>query len=119
MEYSDPHHKRTHFTAEAFSTTNDVEARRLSFEGHGLHKSVHLAERGASVVVTVPELEAELVLWKIQILERQKWLTLDFEANPLLSRILVHIDRVEPRALESAIREVVGSRKLLFHYFEF
>jgi hypothetical protein len=118
MEYSDPHHKRTHFTADSFSSEVDGVERCVVFTGHGLHGSVLLAERGPSVAAIVPELKSELVLWKIQVLERQKWLTLDFEANPLLSRILIHIDQLDPKALASALREVIGPRKLLFHYFE-
>ena len=118
MEYSDPHHKRTHFTADSFSSEVDGVTRRVVFAGRGLHSSALLAQRGSSVVAIVPEMKVELVLWKAQVLERQKWLTLDFEANPMLSRILIHIDQLDPKTLACALREMIGPRKLLFHYFD-
>jgi len=115
MEYIDPHHKRTDFNAESFSAGSDSASRRILFRGHGQHRSVVLLERGASIVATVPEAEGEFVLWKVQILEKPKWLTLDFEENPELRRILIHIDRLEINALDVALKALIGTHSLLYH----
>jgi hypothetical protein len=115
MEYVDPHHKRTDFEAESFASDVDGPNRRIAFVGRGQHESVALVERGSTIVAIVPEAECEFVLWKAQILEKQKWLTLDFEDNPLLRRILVHIDRLDAESVDAALRSLIGSRSLLYY----
>src|SRR5262245_32464837 len=115
MEYVDPHHKRTDFVADAFSSSGDVAGRCIAFVGHGQHKSVVLRERASTVVAAVPEAACDFVLSKAQILERSNWLTLDFEENPLLRRILIHIDRLSADELDSAMRSLIGTRSLLYY----
>ena len=115
MEYTDPHHKRTEFTAESFSSDVDGASRRIAFVGSGQHDSVVLLERGSTVVAIVPEEKGDFVLWKAQILEKSKWLALDFEDNPLLRRILVHIDRLDANRLDDALKSLIGSRSLLYY----
>ena len=115
MKYVDPHHKRTDFEAESFASDSEGTNRRIAFVGRGQHKSVALVERGETIVAIVPEAECEFVLWKAQILEKQKWLTLDFENNPLLSRILVHIDLIDSDSVDAALRSLIGSRSLLYY----
>jgi hypothetical protein len=115
MEYVDSYHKRTDFVAESFSSDADGSDRRIAFVGHGQHKSVVLLERGSSIVAIVPEAECDFLLWKAQILEKQRWLTLDFEDNPLLRRILVHIDRIDADALDAALKSLIGKRSLLYY----
>jgi hypothetical protein len=117
MEYGDPHHKRTSFTATSYVLEAGAGGQRIVFTGHGLHASVVVRESGESIVAVVPEFKEEFALWKIQIMERQKWLTLDFRAYPTLTRILIHIDELDPTRLGEALREIVGNRKLLFHYY--
>jgi hypothetical protein len=117
MEYVDPHHKRTDFTATSYRKEDGAGGKRIVLSGHGLHASVVLRESGESIATIVPEFKEEFVLWKIQILERQKWLTLDFRAYPTLTRILVHIDELNRSSLEEDIRDLVGGRNLLFHCY--
>jgi hypothetical protein len=118
MEYVDSHHKRTDFEAEFFASEVDGTNRRIAFVGRGRHVSVTLVERGATVVAIVPEAECEFVLRKAQILEKQSWLTLDFEDNPLLRRILVHIDRLDADRVDAALRSLIGSRAVLYYRHE-
>jgi len=115
MEYVDPHHKRTDFAADSFSSSANDTGRGIVFVGRGQHQSVVLREQGSTVVATVPEAECDFVLWKAQILEKSKWLTLDFEHNPLLSRILIHIDQLDAAQLDAAMRSLIGDRKLLYY----
>ena len=115
MNYVDPHHKRTDFEATSFASVIDGADRRIAFVGRGQHESVSLVERGSTIVAIVPEAECEFVLWKAQILETQKWLTLDFEDNPLLRRILVHIDRLDSDSVDAALRSLIGFRSLLYY----
>lgn len=114
MEYVDPHHKRTDFTADSFSLSGDHGSRRISFVGKGQHGSVVLFQRGTSVIAMVPEAENDFVLWKAQILP-DRWLTLDFEKNPLLSRILIHADRLDVDGLDAALRSLIGTRSVLYY----
>ena len=115
MEYGDPHHKRTEFEADSCALEADVANRRVAFVGHGQHKSVTLVERGSNIVAIVPEADDVFVLWKAQILEKLKWLTLDFEENLLLGRILIHIDRLDVDSVDAALRSLIGSRSLHFN----
>jgi hypothetical protein len=115
MEYVDPHHKRTEFAADSFLSLADGAVRSIAFAGRGQHQSVVLREHGSTVVGIVPEAECEFVLWKAQILEKSKWLTLDFENNPLLRRILIHVDRLDLNELEAAMKSLIGTRALLFY----
>jgi hypothetical protein len=55
------------------------------------------------------------VLWKVQILEKLKWLTLDFEDNPVLRRIVIHIDDLDTNELTAALKSLIGTRSLLYH----
>ena len=112
MEYGDQHHKRTEFEADSFATESEGTNRLIAFVGHGQHKSVTLVERGSNIVAIVPEADAEFVLCKAQILEKPKWLTLDFEENHLLGRILIHIDRIDVDSIDTALRSLIGSRSL-------
>jgi hypothetical protein len=115
MKYADPHHKRTDFEAESFASDSEGANHRIAFVGHGQHQSVELVERGEKIVAIIPETEYEFVLWKAQILEKQKWLTLDFENNPLLSRILVHIDLIDFDSVDAALRSLIGTRSLIYY----
>ena len=115
MEYTDPYHKRTEFTADSFSSNTDGADRRIAFVGQGQHKSVVLRERGSTVVAVVPEAECEFVLWRAQILGKLRWLTLDFEENPRLRRIVIHIDRLDAHELDAALRLLIGARTLLYY----
>ena len=115
MEYVDPHHKRTEFEADSFASDTDGTKGRIAFVGRGHHKSVTLVERGSTIVAIVPEADGEFVLWKVQILEKQKWLTLDFEDNPSLRRILVHIDRLDADGVDAALRSLIGLHSLLYY----
>ena len=63
----------------------------------------------------VPEAECEFVLWKVQILGKLKWLTLDFTESPLLRRILIHIDCLDADELDGALRMLIGERSLLYY----
>jgi hypothetical protein len=110
----DPHHKRTDFSAESFSCDVDVANRRIAFVGSGKHDSVVLLERGSTVVAIIPEAKGDFVVSKVQILEKSKWLTLDFEENSLLRRILVYIDRLDADELDAALRLIIGARALLY-----
>ena len=114
MEYIDPHHKRSEFTAESFSSSVDNAVLRVVFTGHGQHQSVVLKEQGPNIVATVPEAECDFVLWKTQLMETPRWLTLDFEKNPLLSRIVIHIGDLNADDLDAALTALIGSRSLLY-----
>lgn len=114
MEYVDPHHKRTEFTAESFSSELDGASPRIAFVGSGQHTSVVLLQRDSTVVAVVPETKCEFVLWKAQILVKLKWLILDFEDNSLLRRIVVHIDYLDAVTLEEALKSLIGTRSLLY-----
>jgi hypothetical protein len=115
MEYVDPYHKRTGFVADSFSWSLEGGDRGIIFAGRGQHESVVLRERCSTVVTIVPEAGCEFVLRKVQILEQPKWLTLDFEHNPLLSRVLIHIDHLDANQLDTALRSLIGTRSLLFY----
>lgn len=115
MEYVDPHHKRTDFTATSFSSDVDGALRRIAFVGSGQHASVVLLERDSTIVAVVPEAEYEFVLWKAQILKESKWLGLDFADNPQLRRILIHIDHLDADKLDDVLKSLIGSRSLLYY----
>ena len=115
MEYLYPHHKRTDFTATSFSSDVDGARRRIAFVGSGQHASVVLLESDSTVVAGVPEAECEFVLWKVQILKKSKWLTLDLADNPQLRRILIHIDDLDTDKLDDALKSLIGSRSLLYY----
>lgn len=115
MEYVDPHHKRTEFTAESFSSEPEAASRRIVIAGHGQHQSVVLTERGPKIAATIRETSREFVLWKAQILGKLKWLTLDFDDNPELRRIVVHIDHLNANELAAALKSLIGARSLFYH----
>lgn len=114
MEYTDPYHKRTEFSADSFSCSGDGGSRTITFVGHGQH-AVVLREQDSTVVVVVPEAECHFVLWKAQILQKLKWLTLDFSGNPLLTRIVIHIDHLDAGELDAAMRALIASRSVLYY----
>jgi hypothetical protein len=114
MEYVDTQHKRAEFNAESFAFDSEGTNRRITFVGRGQGESVTLVERGSSLVALLSKAECELVLSKAQILEQQGWLTLDFEDNPVLRRLLIHIGRLNSNALDGALRSLIGVRSLLY-----
>ena len=59
-------------------------------------------------------MESEIVLWKAQILEKSKWLTLDLKDNPLLRRIVVHIDHLNVDELDADLKALIGMHSLLY-----
>jgi hypothetical protein len=114
VDYTDPYHKRIEFGATSFSSEPEDTGERVTFLSHNPHNTVTVTERGPQVAVTVSEEDVSLVLWKVQIIERLHWLILDFENNPILSRIVVRIERLNVNQLEAALRRVFGERKLLY-----
>ena len=115
MEYVDPHHKRTEFSADSFSFDSEGEDASMRFVGSGQHESITLRKRGTDVVAIVPEKESEFALTKVQILESLQWLTLDFRENPLLTRIVIQTNRLNLEHLDSAMRALIATRLPFYH----
>lgn len=115
MDYVDPHHKRTDFTAESFSSSDNGAITSIAFVGHGRHESVVLQQRDTTLVATVPEAPNEFVLRKVQLLRKFRWLILDFEENQLLRRIVIYIDRLDAGALDTAVAALIGTRSLPYY----
>lgn len=115
MEYSDPHHKRLEFYADSFAAESEGALRRIIIVGHGQRKSLNLEERGSQIAAIIPEADAEFVLRNIQVIDKFKWLILDFEQNHLIGRILIHTERIHLAGFELALRSLIGSRPLGFH----
>jgi hypothetical protein len=118
MEYIDPHHKRTNFTATSFSEDTDSACRRLAFAGQGQHGEVILIERGSAIAAVVPETSIEFTIGKVQILDRLKWLTLDFEENTVLRRIVIHIDQLDADQLSASLKRMIGARPVIFNRYD-
>jgi hypothetical protein len=115
MKYVDQHHKRTDFTADSFSSDAIGRERSVSFIGSGQHQSIILSERGSTIVAIVPEAGCEFVVRKVQMFEKLKWLTLDFENNLLLHRILIHIDFLEADELDLVLKSLIAERPLPYY----
>ena len=114
MDYVDPYHKRIEFSAVSFCSESEGTGQRMIFSSHDLRSSVTLTERGSQIAAKVSEEEGIFILWKVQIMERLHWLTLDFEENPILRRIVVHIEHLDVNELDAALRQMFGARTLQY-----
>jgi hypothetical protein len=114
MEYVDPYHKRTEFTADAYSSACDENGRRVVFSGRDHRVSVVLHERDTTIIASIPDTEHDIVLLKAHILGKLKWLILDFENNPVLLRIVVLIEGLDADELEADLKSLIGTRSVLY-----
>jgi hypothetical protein len=114
MQYIDSHHKRVEFSAVSFRGECNEALRSLVFTGQNSQETVSVFARESSIAARISSEEEDFVLRKLQILDGNSWLTLDFERNPKLSRLVVSIAGIDFDDLDLALKELIGSRSVLY-----
>jgi hypothetical protein len=115
MQYIDPHHKRVEFRAASFRVESNGAKKSLVFAAQDSKETVTVFASEALVAARISSEEEDFVLWKIQILEGNSWLTLDFKQNPKLSRLVVRIAGMSFDDLDLALKELIASRPVLYY----
>ncbi len=112
MKITDPIKRRVEF--RALSMGMDTKANRMTLLGRDHTESVLLSASDTEVSAVTSLTQQKLTIEKIQILGRQAWLTLDFDRESEISRVVVDIAELDQLLLHSYLSALIGNAPILY-----